>query len=221
MSFPKFAPLSGLALQGLGDAATLQQAQQNLTAAGYTGVTCRTEKVFFPGVDPNTGKNYYLNDVCSAPGFLDSFDASVAATQSTAAHPGYGVDLAAERAYALTHGGGHSVQDYYQAFGSGPNTQIVESVNTQGVYNGVPSTYNPSTLSDYVRGVTSTPTPVQGSTTSAPQGSTGHETTQQTLGQGSSVTQQLKDLIPSGINPIWLVAGAGAVVLLLVMANKK
>jgi len=114
---------------GMGD--VLTDAQSKLQAAGYSNVTCRTERVYLPMPDPGTGLNYYDQNICSTPGFIGAFDADVVSQQSTAAHPGYGVDLAAERAYNLAMGAG-SGPSYIEAFGSTPATQVLRSVSPSG-----------------------------------------------------------------------------------------
>lgn len=236
MSYP-FTPKSGLLPnrrllpnrplrrgRGMGDQQTLALAQQYLQDAGYSGVSCRTERVYFPGVDPNTGLNYYENDVCNVPGYLGAFDASTVASSSTAAHPGYGVDLAAERAYLMAQGDGPGTgQDYYTAFGSAPNVQVIEMVDTGGQYSqgqSIPYSANNPQLADYFRGRTETTlaSATGGAGSSTPLGPTGSEPATQTLGQSPSLSidfSGLKDAF-GGINPLWL-AGGAALVLFLMM----
>lgn len=114
--------------RSLGD--VLSDAKANLEAAGYTGVSCRKERVYFPGVDPNTGLNYYEQDICDAPGFTGGIMANVAANQANTGQ-GYGVDLAAERAYNIRQGGGDDAS-YFQTFGSAANVQVLNTLLADG-----------------------------------------------------------------------------------------
>lgn len=132
------SPLSGLTLNmryrggvwGMGD--VLSDAQANLMRAGYSDVTCRTERIYLPMADPQTGLNYYTQNVCSAPGYIGAFDADVVANQSQYSTPGTGVDLAAERRYLMSQGDGPGTgQSYIEAF-SGPWTQVTAQVNPGG-----------------------------------------------------------------------------------------
>ena len=132
------SPLSGLTLNmryrggmwGMGD--VLSDAQANLQRAGYSNVTCRTERIYLPMADPATGLNYYTQNVCSAPGYIGAFDADVVANQSQYSTPGTGVDLAAERRYLMSQGDGPGTgQSYIEAF-SGPWTQVTAQVNPGG-----------------------------------------------------------------------------------------
>lgn len=115
--------------RSLGD--VLSDARTNLLAAGYSGVSCRTERVYFPGIDPNTGKNYYEQNICDAPGFTGGIDADLAAYSANTNNRGYGVDLAAERAYNIRQGGGDD-QSYFQTFGNAPNIQVLNSLLADG-----------------------------------------------------------------------------------------
>lgn len=132
------SPLSGLTLNmrhrggawGMGD--VLSDAQANLLRAGYSDVTCRTERIYLPMPDPATGLNYYTQNVCSAPGYIGAFNADVVANQSQYSTPGTGVDLAAERRYQISQGDGPGTgQSYIEAF-SGPWTQVTAQVNPGG-----------------------------------------------------------------------------------------
>lgn len=115
--------------RSLGD--VLSDAQTKLRAAGYENPTCRVERVYFPGVDPNTGLNYYEQEICSVPGYIGAFDASLVA--SSGVTPGVGVDLAAERAYLNRMGDGPGTgQSYIEAFGSAPNVQVMNTLNPDG-----------------------------------------------------------------------------------------
>ncbi len=58
---------------GMGD--LLSDAQAKLAAAGYQGVQCRLERVMLPMPDPATGKNFYDQNYCSAPGYVGGFQA--------------------------------------------------------------------------------------------------------------------------------------------------
>lgn len=111
---------------GLGD--VLTDAQNLLVQAGYAGAQCRTERVALPMADPSTGKTFYEQNICSAPGFGDGFMAE-AVLNSTLAHPGTGVDLNAQRVYALAHGGGDDAS-YFQNLGAG--SQVVRTTDAPG-----------------------------------------------------------------------------------------
>ncbi len=126
--------LSGLGI--LGDTAQLQQAQAALLAAGYSDVTCREERVYFPGIDPQTGQNYYTQQICTAPGFTGGFTVEEV-LDSQAQHPGYGVDLAAERRYLMSQPQ-YSASDTY-AFDGAPNTVITNFVGAGGQQTAPPS----------------------------------------------------------------------------------
>jgi hypothetical protein len=117
----------------------LEDAEAKLVAAGWTGAQCRTERVSFPGVDPNTGKNYYEQNICSVPGVSEGFMADVV-NMSTA--PGTGVNLAAERAYYQANDPQFGQeQSYFQTY-SGPNTQVIAQTSTA-------ATNPPSTTATY------------------------------------------------------------------------
>jgi hypothetical protein len=131
-NFSKFqSGLGNLGTLGyLGATQQLQQAQQYLNRAGYSGVECHEEKVFFPGIDPNTGLNYYTQEICTAPGFTGSFDVD-AILNSTYATPGTGVNLEAERAYLMREGKDGPGNSGY-AFADATNTVITNRVTPAG-----------------------------------------------------------------------------------------
>lgn len=106
------APVIMFRRRGMGDA--LLDAQNALTAAGYTGASCRTERVSFPMADPTTGRNYYDQNVCSADGHTGGFMADVINRG--------GVNLRAERDQLIRSGGG-SQTSYFDGVGAG--SQVV------------------------------------------------------------------------------------------------
>ena len=115
--------------RSLGD--VLSDARTNLLAAGYTNVSCRKERVYFPGIDPQTGLNYYEQEICDVPGFTGGIMANVAANQANVGNRGYGVDLAADRAYQIRQGGGDDAS-YYQTFGAANNVQVLNTLLADG-----------------------------------------------------------------------------------------
>lgn len=98
----------------------LDDAAARLAAAGYTGASCRTERVLCPQCP--TG--YYEQNVCDAPGYMGASNADLIMSATTAAHPGYGVDLAAQHAYDVAHGAGVGTNDYFNTYGSGSGTVV-------------------------------------------------------------------------------------------------
>lgn len=117
-------------LRGLGNTAQLQQAQSLLQQSGYTGVECREEQVYFPGTDPNTGKNYYTQQICTAPGFTGGFTVENV-LNSTLATPGRGVNLAAERANLIASGNDGPGRSNY-AFEGAFNTITTNAIDAFG-----------------------------------------------------------------------------------------
>ena len=99
---------------GFGD--VLSQAQQDLTNAGYANTQCEVQKVCTPAGD------CYTQNVCSAPGFEQGFDANLALQMTPA-------QLAAQRAYELNAGGGNASQDYFQWSNPAPNTSVLQSTS--------------------------------------------------------------------------------------------
>lgn len=107
----------------LGD--VLSDARTNLLAAGYTGVSCRTERVYEPG------GTYYEQNICDLPGFTGGSDADLAAYSANTNNRGYGVNLEAERLYNIRQGGGDDAS-YFQTFGNAPNIQVLNSLLADG-----------------------------------------------------------------------------------------
>lgn len=129
-------PRSSLAGVGIGatdsPGSVLTTAQGYLKEAGYSDVTCRKERVYYPKADGTSG--YYDQDVCSPAGWYDTRDANLVATQSQNARGyGTGVDLAAERAYQIRQGGGSSSLTYLNTFGNAPNVQVLETLSPGGM----------------------------------------------------------------------------------------
>lgn len=106
--------LSRLSRRGMGD--VLSDAQTALRNAGYTGAVCRTERVSLPMADPSTGRNYYDQNVCNAPGHTGGFMADVV-VDSIRRPYGSGVNLAGERVSLINAGGGNDTS-YFDAFGA-------------------------------------------------------------------------------------------------------
>jgi hypothetical protein len=219
---PRILPRRGAGIGDMFDPTTLTEAQKNLTAAGYQGVTCRTERVALPMTDPATGKNYYDQQVCSAPGYIGGFDANLVANASTLAHPGYGVDLAAERAYLTSQGGGHS-HSYFEDF-TGPTVQVLAQTDTSGkLVNGIPA---PTAVKDFNVYTRQLDTAAAKRDTAGASGA-GAATTAASQTATTPAGQDKAAPPPKGgfldelksIDPIWLIGGA-ALILALVMMNK-
>lgn len=110
-------PNSVLRRLGLGDV-VLDQAKQRLLDAGYAGVECRTETVYYP----NGGGGSYTQNICSAPGYDGGFNADLALKMSPAM-------LAAQRQGELAAGEGH-LQDYFQSTLGAPNIAVSQVTGT-------------------------------------------------------------------------------------------
>jgi hypothetical protein len=114
---------------GMGD--LLSDAQAKLAAAGYTGVQCRTERISLPMADPTTGRNYYDQNYCSAPGYVGGFQAEAVVNT--------GMDnLIAERA-AL--GFNASNPGYFYTYGAA--NQVLNPGVGVSITNNPPSTSTP------------------------------------------------------------------------------
>lgn len=208
--------------RSLGD--LLSDAQAKLVAAGYANPTCRVERVYFPGVDPQTGLNYYEQEICSVPGYIGGFDANVVAASGSI--PGVGVNLAAERAYLNRMGDGPGTgQSYIEAFGSAPNVQVMNQLNPDGSRvtgnSSAPSAQQYQTQLDAQAQARATaPTPAQ---SSAPATGGAFKAASNTNPLGSSAEDERIALnldfgfgdMFKDINPLFLVGGAAVLALFL------
>lgn len=208
-------PRSSVRTRGVGD--VLSDAQRALTAAGWQNVSCRTEKVYFPGVDPNTGLNYYEQDVCSVPGTNESFDANIAAMS----RPGYGVDLAAERAYYQRNDADFGQErSYFQDY-SGPLTQVTAQINADGTRTITPAAAPPS-ITDWIKKVdaaqaAATAPPATASQAATQQMATTGAVSGAAAGAASGAPQINFDFgsMIDGINPMFLLGGAALVAFMM------
>lgn len=203
--------------RSLGD--ILSDAQAKLRAAGYENPTCRVERVYFPGVDPNTGLNYYEQEICSVPGYIGAFDANVVAASGVT--PGVGVNLAAERAYLNRQGDGPGTgQSYIEAFGSAPNVQVMNSLNPDGTRNtgnsSAPSAQQYLTQLDAQVAARNAPSPAQ---TQTPRTGGAFKAASNVNPSGSAAEDERIALNLNfgfgDINPLYLLGGAALALVLL------
>ncbi len=190
----------------------LNKAKTALQSAGYDGVECHQETVYFP----NGAGGSYVQNICSAPGYTGGSDANLVALMSPA-------QLAAQRAYEVAGGeGGASTPSYFQQTAGASNisigTSTAPTTPSGGATNVAPDWF--STLQSQMNNISSQTVgaaapPATPSSPSATQGTGGSNSTNSAA--NSSPTGGT--LIP-GVPDMYVYLGAAAAAFLLLKGGK-